>query len=73
MTNEIKKVEETGIVQSSFKRYFGYVLQLSKEKLDAYRETNNISADDFIELLITFVDEERTIKMSYREFKKRLQ
>jgi len=69
---EIQRTESTQIELTSFKRFYGYVLSVSREKLDKHREINRISHDDFIEILIKFEDEDRTIKMSYREFRDRL-
>lgn len=60
------------IARFSGKRYYGYAIHLSKNKLDEYREEQGIAHDDFTEILITFKDEGTTIRMSYREFKKRL-
>lgn len=69
---DLAKTESTALVKSSFTRFYGYVIHVSREKLDEYRESNNIDPSDFIELMISLDDEARTIKMSYAEFKKKL-
>ena len=65
--------EQNAIEKSSFKKYYGYVIGLSRERLDKYRLSQNILHDEFIEILVTFIDERKTIKMSYYEFKKRME
>lgn len=69
---ELKKLNSQEIELSSFKRFYGYVIKLSREMLDAHREKNNIPHDEFIELLISFEDEGKTVRMTYREFKQRI-
>lgn len=72
MPDEIISMEEMGLVASSSKKYYGYVFNISKKKLDDFRKANNIKHDDFIEFLINFTDDNRIIKISYDELMERL-
>lgn len=54
------------------KKYYGYVINISRDQLDQTREKNGVSINDFIDILIRFGDENRIIRMGYAEFKRRL-
>ena len=54
------------------KKYYGCVISISASKLEDMRESRNVSKEEWIEVIVNFLDESRSIRMDYREFKNRL-
>lgn len=56
----------------STKKYYGYVINVSREQLEEVRERRGITKDEFIEVIINFLDEKKSIKLDYNDFRRRL-
>lgn len=59
-------------VHRNDKRYVGYALSISRERIEELRDAQGISADMFEEIIVAFPDEGKTVRFTYSEFKRRL-